>query len=91
MAASLGSPVASGTDDVQDQLPETDMDGSEFFHSPYHRPIGAGFYDYGYPLNLPFGAGYGGLPAVHPILLSQMSQRPLGLNRQKTTSLFFEI
>ena len=26
-----------------------------------------------------------------PILLSQMSQRPLGLNRQKTTSLFFEI
>nr|CAH0108582.1 unnamed protein product [Daphnia galeata] len=65
VAASLGSPVASGTDDVQDQLPETDMDGSEFFHSPYHRPIGAGFYDYGYPLNRPFGAGYGGLPAVH--------------------------
>ena len=77
MAASLGSPVASGTDDVQDQLPETDMDGSEFFHSPYHRPIGAGFYDYGYPLNLPFGAGDGGLPAVHPgVLPGVIPQHP---------------
>ncbi|EFX88499.1 hypothetical protein DAPPUDRAFT_310689 [Daphnia pulex] len=66
VAASLSSPVASGSD--QDQLPETDMDGSEFFHSPYHRAVGAGFgYDFGYPLNLPYGGpGFGALPGVYP-------------------------
>jgi hypothetical protein len=80
VAVSLGTPVASGSDDLtdQDQLPEPDMDGSEFFHSPYHRPIGAGFYDYGYPLNFPFGAGYAGaLPGVHPgVLPGVIPQHP---------------
>ncbi len=66
VAASLSSPVASGSD--QDQLLDTDMDGSEFFHSPYHRAVGAGFgYDFGYPLNLPYGGpGFGALPGVYP-------------------------
>lgn len=66
VAASLSSPVASGSD--QDQLPETDMDGSEFFHSPYHHAVGARFgHNFGYPLNLPYGRpGFGALPGVYP-------------------------
>jgi hypothetical protein len=66
VAASLSSPVASGSD--QDQLSETDMDGSEFFHSPYHHAVGARFgYNFGYPLNLPYGRpGFGAVPGVYP-------------------------
>ena len=76
VAAALSSPVASGSDDVADQLHETDMDGSEFFHSPYHRGPGFG-YDYGYPLNLPYGAGFGALPGVFPgVLPGVIPQHP---------------
>ncbi|KAI9564044.1 hypothetical protein GHT06_007782 [Daphnia sinensis] len=65
VAASLGSPVASDHVTNQDQLP-VDMDGSEFFHSPYHRTA----YGYGYPLNIPFRTGYADVPGVLPGFLN---------------------